>query len=90
MAGDIGSPLVTPRADPVGACAAAPWCSAPVADHQARGTETPKEFLCWEGSCHSTLRWGDRRTLNAGASPLPCCAGCPFLGRKQLWDSRTC
>lgn len=72
MAGEIGSPLVMLRADPVGACAAAPWCSAPVADHQARGTETPKEFLCWEGRCHSTLHWGDRRPLNAGASPLPC------------------
>ena len=50
----------------------------------------PKEFLCWEGSCHSTLHWGDRRTPSAGASPLPCCAGCLFLGRRQLWDSQTC
>lgn len=73
----------------LGACPATPWCSVLAPDHQARHTEIPKGFLCWEGICHSTSPWCDR-TLNTGASPLPCSARCLFLGKKQLWDLQTC
>lgn len=52
------------------------------------GHGNTKGILVLGRDCHSTLHWGDR-TPNAGASLLPCCAWCPFLGSKQLWDSQT-